>query len=99
MSIVHNTDKKLFTVDVDDDTAYLAYRQADEKTLEFFSTYVPDEFRGKGIAGRLARTALDYARDNGYRVQPTCSFVVSFLEKHREYSDILAGSDKDETND
>src|SRR3546814_9850713 len=43
-------------------------------------TWVPDQFRGRGIAGRMTRFALDTARARGWKVRPVCSYARS--EEH-----------------
>ena len=48
-------------------------------------TEVDPKLRGKGVAGALAKTALDYARANKLTVIPVCPFVISFLARHPEY--------------
>jgi predicted GNAT family acetyltransferase len=88
MSIEHDQEKKLFYTEIEGDTAYLSYQQIDDETLDYVSTYVPDELRGRGLAGRLARTALDYAQEHNYGVRPSCSFVAKFLDKHPEYASL-----------
>ncbi|HEY0590849.1 MAG TPA: GNAT family N-acetyltransferase, partial [Thermoanaerobaculia bacterium] len=45
---------------------------------------------GQGIASELVRSALDYARSNGVRVVPTCSYVRSWLSRHEGYEDVVA---------
>ena len=52
-------------------------------------TEVPDAFAGKGGASALARTALQYARDHGLQVVPTCSFMAGFITKHPEHHDLV----------
>ncbi len=86
MSIEHNEEKQLFFSEIDGETAYLSYQKIDDETLDYVSTYVPDELRGHGLAGRLARTALDYADAHNYGVRPSCSFVAKFMDKHPEYA-------------
>ena len=48
-------------------------------------TEVAPELRGRGVAGALAKTALDYARANKLTVIPVCPFVISFLARHPKY--------------
>jgi predicted GNAT family acetyltransferase len=52
-------------------------------------TFVPPALRGRGIAEKLVRTALEYARQEGLRVFPVCSYVEAFLQRHSEYSDLF----------
>ena len=86
MNIEHDQEKQLFRTEIDQETAYLSYQKIDDETLDYVSTYVPEELRGRGLAGRLARTALDYAKEHNYGVRPSCSFVAQFMDKHSEYA-------------
>jgi len=63
---------------------------ADEKTLDFWHTYVPPELRGKGIAEELVRQALDDVRRRGYKVVPSCWYVRLYIDRHSQYRDLLA---------
>lgn len=47
------------------------------------------EFRGRGVAGRIAAKSLDDARALGLRVRPACPFYQSYLEEHPEYADLV----------
>ena len=85
MNVNHDTEQCVFSMDVDGHPATLSYRVLDNETLEYYSTQVSDELRGRGVGGRLARHALDYANDNGYKVVPTCWFVSKFLDRHKDY--------------
>ena len=55
-----------------------------EGTLVLTHTFVPPEVRGRGLAERLVRVALDYARVERLRVVPSCSYVAAFVERHPE---------------
>ncbi len=54
-------------------------------------TEVELRFEGRGLGARLARFALDDARRHGWRVVPRCPFVASYIERHPEYADLVAG--------
>lgn len=58
--------------------------------MVFTHTLVPPELRGRGIAEQLVRAALADARAAGRKVVPDCSYVAKFIERHREYQDLLA---------
>jgi len=49
-----------------------------------------DELEGRGIGGRIVKTGLDYARAEGLKVVPQCSFVRGYIERHQEYADLVA---------
>jgi predicted GNAT family acetyltransferase len=42
-----------------------------------------------GIAGRLASAALEFAKQENYKVRSYCAFTTSYLERHPEYNDLL----------
>ncbi|TGK34513.1 N-acetyltransferase [Leptospira gomenensis] len=69
--------------------AYLVYGEEGE-IWDLRSTYVPSELRGKGIADRLVKTAMNKARSLNKKIIPSCSYVATFLERHPEYADMVA---------
>ena len=69
--------------------ARLQYAHAGPKTVDFLSTYVPPAYRGRRIGDRLVLQALDWAREKGYRVIPTCWFVGTMVERHPEYQELM----------
>jgi NAD(P)-dependent dehydrogenase (short-subunit alcohol dehydrogenase family) len=42
-----------------------------------------------GIATRLARTALEFARDHQVVVVPVCPFVVAYLQQHPDFNSLV----------
>lgn len=50
---------------------------------------VPVELEGKGIAGRIVRTALDCACAQKLKVMPLCPFIAGFIHRHPEYQDLV----------
>jgi len=64
--------------------------EIDGPQLVFTHTLVPPELRGRGIAEKLVRTALAEARAAGRKVVPACSYVAKFIERHKEFADLLA---------
>ncbi len=90
IDVTHNTAKQRFETEVDGHLAYADYR-LDDGVMHFTSTQVPGSIGGRGIAGRLVRTAMDYAREHGHGVVPACSYVSAWLERHPEYEDLRPG--------
>lgn len=68
---------------------FAAYHRAGE-TITFTHTEVEPESRERGIAGVLARAALDAARQRGLRVRPQCSYIAAYLDTHPDYADLVA---------
>ncbi|WP_114855078.1 GNAT family N-acetyltransferase [Brachybacterium sp. YJGR34] len=54
------------------------------------STVVAPEHSGRGIGSAIVRFALEDARTRGLQVTATCWFARGWLERHREYADLLA---------
>lgn len=92
VNIHHDRRAGRFHADLDGGEAYLDYDRLDETTLDLRSTFVPPPARGRGVASDLVKEALAYARQNDYRVVPSCPYVRSFIEGHPEYGDLVAAS-------
>ena len=45
--------------------------------------------RGRGIASKLVQGALQLIRADGSKVVAGCGFVVDYLSKHPEFSDLV----------
>jgi len=69
-------------------TATLEYELVDG-AIVLNHTAVPSEAEGRGVGGRLARAALDHAREHGLIVVPRCRFVRAWIRRHPEYRDLL----------
>ena len=86
--VQHDAEEKKFYLKVQGHEAHMTYRYQDEKTVVYNHTYVPPELRGGGLAGKVVRAALEWARTQKLKVLPTCSYVVAFVRKHPEYQDV-----------
>jgi predicted GNAT family acetyltransferase len=70
---------------------FAAYELKGDNVIVFTHTEVDDAFEGKGVAGALARFALDDVRADGARlVVPRCPFIRAWIEKHPDYQDLVA---------
>ncbi len=88
LPIRNNEADGAFEIELDGHVAKLEYvRRGD--VIYYPHTFVPRELEGHGIAARLAKYALDYARANGLSVVPRCPYVRSYLERHPEYQDLV----------
>ena len=91
MSIQHDSANQEFTTTRDGHPAELAYTRPADDVIDFTHTFVDEALRGQGVADELARTALAFARAQKLTVKTTCTFMASFVQKHRaEYADMLA---------
>jgi predicted GNAT family acetyltransferase len=53
-------------------------------------TGVEPRFEGRGIGGKLAKYALDTARERDLKVAPWCPFIAAYIRKNPEYADLVA---------
>lgn len=85
----HNAAECRFEAVVD---GYLSVADYEKAGAEFVMThtFVPSELRGRGIAEKLVRAALEHARAEKLRVVPACSYVGIFLQRHPEYRDLAS---------
>jgi len=91
LTIQHDTEEQRFFAELDgkEVDAEMTYSLPQDKVINFNHTYVENELRNMKIAEKLATTALEYARENGYTVVATCQYVSSFIKRHPEYQDLL----------
>lgn len=95
VTVTNNEEAHRFEATVDGQPCLLAYRRFPDR-LVLYHTEVPAPIEGHGIAAKLTRAALDFARANHLRVVPRCPYVSSFLLKNREYQDLLSPDDLQE---
>lgn len=53
-------------------------------------TIVAPDMRGKGIAAKLVDALIDDARDTGFKIIPSCSYVAAQFDRHPEWEDLRA---------
>jgi uncharacterized protein len=88
LEVINNKDARRFEVSLNGKVAMIQYLLTNH-LIVFTHTEVPSEFEGMGIAGKMAKTALDYAREAGIQVQPLCPFIAAYIRRHPEYQDLV----------
>lgn len=91
MDIINNQDAMRFEADLGGGKLALIEYMLAGKNIVFTHTEVPPEFEGQGIANQLAYVALEYAQQEGYKIQALCPFVAAYIRKHPEYQPITWG--------
>lgn len=84
----HNASANRFEVAVNGQLAVADYMVQDERVF-YTHTFVPPEMRGQGVAEKLVRAGLKWARAEGRKVVPQCSYVAVFIDRHSEFQDLL----------
>jgi uncharacterized protein len=90
--VTHNQEANRFEATVDGLRSLITYRRFLDR-LVLQHTEVPPPLEGQGLAAKLTRTALDFARANHLRVVPLCPYVAAFLRRHPAYQDLLSAND------
>jgi uncharacterized protein len=57
--------------------------------ITFIHTEIDPAHEGEGLGTLLVKAALDTARAEGLAVLPYCPFVRGFIDRHREYLDLV----------
>jgi len=89
VTVTHNPDASRFEAEIDGRLAVCAYRLNDG-VLALTHTEVPRAAQGRGVAAALVDAALAWARQQGWRVRPVCSYVAVHMRRHPETHDLLA---------
>lgn len=64
-----------------------------DNVLDAFHTGVRPELEGQGIAGRLFNEMVKFARENNYKVKPSCSYINAKFRRNPDgLSDIAYNS-------
>ena len=84
-----NVTRSRFELEDMGETAYLEFDLDSAGWITLLHTEVPDALRGRGIAGELAKTGLEYARDNQLKVDVVCPLVANYISKHPEFQPLV----------
>ena len=88
MNEVRRTDEQFLIRLAKGKYAYLEYHVSAD-ALYIDSTFVPEEYRGRGLADTLMKAAIEHAKDNKLKIVPVCSYAELFFERHPEYQNLL----------
>jgi predicted GNAT family acetyltransferase len=90
VQIRHEPERGHFVAEAEGTTSYVRY-VLDGDALNLISTFVDPAVRGRYVGEKLVKAALEYARESGYRVIPTCWFVEAVVRRHKQYQPLLTG--------
>lgn len=91
INVAHHKESMQFEAIIDGKSASLRYKMTGHnKVLDYYSTFVPKELRGRHIGEEIVKFALDYAKENHFKIIPTCPFVARLIVQHPEYQSIVA---------
>lgn len=86
IDIQHDATNHRFLAKLGGYEAALMYRLSG-KELDLYHTYVPEVFRGRGVAEKLCKAGFEYAKAHHLTVIPSCSYISdAYLKRHPEYA-------------
>ena len=89
VDVIHDESDHRFRVTLQGYEATLMYRRSGQE-IDLYHTYVPEVFRGRGVAERLCKAAFEYAKAGGLTVIPSCSYISgAYLKRHTEYNSLV----------
>ena len=89
LEIEHSKEKRRFFSIIEGKEAYLTYMNDGDNILIFDHTYVPFSLRGKNIAAKIVERALNYAKENKFKVVPSCSYVRAFIDRNKQFEELV----------
>ena len=89
VDITHNAERHRYELRVDGELASIAEYTPAGARFVFDHTETAAAFRGRGLAEKLVRAALEDVRKRNGGVVPSCSFVAEFMDEHPEFADLL----------
>jgi uncharacterized protein len=88
-NVIHNEAAQRYELTEDGATAFAHYERRGA-VLVFDHTVTPPELRGRGIASRVVKAALNDVRARGMKIMADCSFVADYVARHTEMGDLVA---------
>ena len=87
--IRHDAASRRFAIDVDGHVGHLDYERH-AGAMAITHTIVPAAIGGRGIAAALVQAAVEYARADGLKVDPRCSYADAWMRRHPQHDDLRA---------
>jgi uncharacterized protein len=89
ITIDNNTDKQQYEAKLNGKVvAFAEYRPIGQSVM-FTHTEVNEDLEGKGVAGQLIRFALEDTKAKGMTAIPMCPFVKIFIQRHKDFIDVV----------
>jgi len=88
IAVSNNEALSRFEAHVAGKIAFLDYRRTGRELI-LTHAETPSDLEGRGIASRVTRAALEFAREHGLSVVPLCPFVAWYIREHPEFADIV----------
>lgn len=76
--------------DIKEPLAEITFVESGEDRIVVDHTYVSNELRGQGVAGKLVEEVVQYAREKNKWIIPLCPYVKKKMDKTPEFQDVLS---------
>lgn len=86
--ITHDAERQRFGARVDGSDCELDYDLQDG-VMTITHTGVPSRVGGRGVAAAMTTRAFEWAKSQGLRIRPACSYAAVFAKRHPEYSGMI----------
>ncbi|QCR24955.1 GNAT family N-acetyltransferase [Pontibacter sp. SGAir0037] len=90
MNVIHDDDDLRFYAKLGDEEAELTYTYPEDGVLDFDHTFIPEDYRGQGLANKLVKAGLDYVKENNLKFIPSCPAVEAYTRRHPEYNEYMS---------
>ncbi|XP_067285170.1 protein NATD1 [Pseudorasbora parva] len=85
LNVIHDRQNQRFTITLDSggavSSAVLKYTISHDQ-VELMSTEVPQSHRGKGVAARLAKAALDFVVEENLKARISCWYIRKYVDEN-----------------
>ena len=88
-TITDVSERRRYEIAIDGVVVGIAEYRRRPGVITFPHTEIDPVHKGEGLGTLLVKAALDTARAEGLAVLPYCPFVKDFIDRHREYLDLV----------
>eukprot|EP00057_Strongylocentrotus_purpuratus_P032226 XP_786991.2 PREDICTED: protein NATD1 [Strongylocentrotus purpuratus] len=87
LEVNHSLDRQEFFIELDPpDRGVLDYNLLSDGTVDMHHTGVPTSYRGRGIAGQLAKAAFSHFTSERTKMLLTCTYLQKYYKDHPDAS-------------
>ena len=89
LQVADNPKQERYEIRADGELAGFVQYHLRDGNIAFLHTEIDPRFRGHGIAGHLAQSSLEAARERHLGVLPYCPFMRGWIAEHPEYAELV----------
>lgn len=83
-------ENEIYLLDLNNEKiAFIKFPKIEGNLVDITTTYVSNELRGQGVAGRLLNLLYDELKRTNRKAKATCSYAINWFEKNIEKQDVL----------